>query len=302
MAAVPASPCHSGAPASVTSASGRPLSASATATCAAAIACKRLLAALREDRQQRRVGRLQPHDEIFRRAPVVRPQPTDGAMAAASAGDRFFGASQRFGDAVDAAAEIDVAERRDFQRARTAAHGEGVEPEARQRMLQQRHDGGGRKVFGRRGDDEIEEGPRRRLGERAAGGIVDADAPGFEAHGDAARQQPVGRYQRGGTAGRLGRLAQDESDGFRLVLRRRCLDQADAGKRAAHRSGVGRLDVVQPATRHAGRAHCFGDDRLAAGAIRIERARRGEAARCCARRRARRAAWRNRIADARDAR
>ncbi len=129
---------------------------------------------------------------------------------------------------IEAAAEIDVAEGGDLERARGAAHDERVEPETRQRMLQQRHDGGGREVLGGGGDDEIEEGAGRRLGERASGAVVDTDAPGFEAHGDAAREQPVGRDERGGAARRLRRLAQDERDGFGLVLRRWRFDQADA--------------------------------------------------------------------------
>ena len=99
-------------------------------------------------------------------------------------------------------------------------------------MLQQRHHRGRREVLGDGRDDEIEERAGRRLGERAAGRVVDADAPGFEAHGDAAREQPVGRDERGGAARRLRRLAQDERDGLGLVLRRRRLDEADAVERA----------------------------------------------------------------------
>ncbi len=152
----------------------------------------------------------------------------NGASPAASLGGIRLGARQRLGDAVEAASEIDVTEGGDLERARGAAHGERVEPEAGQRMLQQRHDGGRREILGGGRDDEIEERAGRRLGERAPGAVVDADAPGFEAHGDAAGEQPVGRDQRGGSARRLRGLAQNEGDGFGFVLRRRRFDQADA--------------------------------------------------------------------------
>ena len=191
VAAVPASPCHSGRPASVCSASGSAHSASATATCACGDGLQRLLALRREHREQRRKRGLQARDEILGGTPVVGPQAADGAMAAAPAGDRLLGARQRFGDAVDAAAQIHVAKGGDLQRPRGTAHGEGIEPEPRQRVLQQRHHGGRREVLGGGGDDEIEERAGRRLGERAAGGVVDADAPSFQAHSDAAGEQPV---------------------------------------------------------------------------------------------------------------
>ncbi len=121
--------------------------------------------------------------------------------------------------------------------------------------------------------DEIEEGAGHRLGERAAGGIVDADAPGLEPHGDAAREQAVGRDQRGRAPRRLRRLAQDQRHHLGLVLRRRRLDEADAGERRAHALAVGRLGVVVPAPRRARRAHRLGDER---GAVRL----RGRRARC----------------------
>ena len=160
-------------------------------------------------------------------------------MAALPAADGSLGAHQRCGDAVEAAAEIDVTEGGDLERARGAAHGERVEPEPGQRMLQQRHDGGRREILGGGRDDEIEERAGRRLGERPAGAVVDADAPGFEAHGDAAGEQPVGRDERGGSARRLRGLAQNEGDGFGFVLRRRRFDQADALRARFDGAGVG---------------------------------------------------------------
>ena len=163
---------------------------------------------------------------------------------------------------------------------------------------------GRREVLGDGLDDEIEERAGRRLGERPAGGVVDADAPGFEAHGDAAREQPVGRDQRGGAAGRLGRFAQDERDGLGLVLRRRRFDQADAGERAAHRCRVGRARrsrCQRPVVPDG--AHRLGDERLRAPArAAIERGAGEQLHAVGARRRARRAASASRTADARDAR
>ena len=70
--------------------------------------------------------------------------------------------------------------------------------------------------------------PGDRLRERAAGRVVDLDAPGFEADGDAARKQTVGRNERGRAARRLGGLAQDQRDDLGLVLGRRRLDEAQA--------------------------------------------------------------------------
>ncbi len=231
---------------------------------------QRLLALGGKHGEQRRECRLQARDQVLGGAPIVRPQATDGATAAASAGDRLLGARQSFGDAVDAAPEIHVAKGGDLQRPPRPAHAEGIEAEARQRMLQQRHHGGRREVVGGSGDDEIQERAGRRLGKRAPGRVIDADAPGFEAHGNAAGEQPVRRDERGGAAGRFRRLAQDERDGLGFVLRRRRLDEAHPVERGTHGLGIGRGDVLLPAAGHARWAHGFADEHLARFAGRAE--------------------------------
>ncbi len=98
-------------------------------------------------------------------------------------------------DAIEALAKVRRAERRDLQCASAEAGREGIEPQARQRMLQKRDRLGRGKM--RRGgvDDEIEESARRCLAERAAGGVVHLDAPGFEADGNAAREKTIGRNE-----------------------------------------------------------------------------------------------------------
>ncbi len=191
VAAVPASPCHSGRPASVCSASGSAAQRLGDGDVRLRDGLQRLLAPRREHGEQRRKRGLQARDQILGGTPIVGPQAADGAMAAPPAGDRLLGACQRFGDAVDAAPQIHVAKGGDLQRPPGTAHGEGIEPEPRQRVLQQCHHGGRREVLGGSGDDEVEERAGRRLGERAAGRVVDADAPGFQAHSDAAGEQPV---------------------------------------------------------------------------------------------------------------
>ena len=145
------------------------------------------------------------------------------------AADGFFGAHQRRGDAIEAAAEIDVTEGGDLRaRARHGARRSASSPSRASGCFSSAIDGGRREILRGGRDDEIEERAGRRLGERPPGAVVDADAPGFEAHGDAAGEQPVGRDQRGGSARRLRGLAQDERDGFGFVLRRWRFDQADA--------------------------------------------------------------------------
>ena len=51
-------------------------------------------------------------------------------------------------------------------------------------------------AFVRRFGEQTEECPRRRVGERAAGGVVDFDIPAAQFGGDAARQLAVRRHQR----------------------------------------------------------------------------------------------------------
>ena len=100
-------------------------SASAAATCAAAIVCSGCSPLCGEDGEQRREGGLQPRDEIFARARQSSGQRRSTARwRRCLALTALLGARQRCGDAVEAVAEIDVAEGGDLQRARGAARGE----------------------------------------------------------------------------------------------------------------------------------------------------------------------------------
>ena len=141
-----------------------------------------------------------------------------GALTPRAGGDFARGALQRGLDAGEAAVEIQRAEGSDLQRARRCGELSGRQAEPCQRMLEQSHQLGGLEMAGGRIGDEIEESAGHGLGERAAGEVIDADAPALQPHGDAAREQTIGRHQRGGAAGRLQRLAQDERDRLRFLL------------------------------------------------------------------------------------
>ena len=171
-----------------------------------------------EHREQRRKRDLEPLGEIERALPVVRPQALDRGLAPVARGDVLLGALKRRLDGADALAEVYIAEGGDLERTPGATHAEGVEPEPRQRMLQKCHHVGRREGLGYGCDRQVEEGARHRLGERAPGGVVDADAPGLKPNGDAAREQSVGRDECRGTARSLCRLAQNERHDLGFVL------------------------------------------------------------------------------------
>ena len=75
--------------------------------------------------------------------------------------------------------------------------------------------------------------------ERPAGGIVDLDPPALQLDRDAARQAAIRRDQRRDLSRRLGRLAQDDGDGERLLALVRGLDDA---RRPSSASAFSRAD------------------------------------------------------------
>ncbi len=171
-----------------------------------------------------------------------------------------FGVVERGGDAVEAAAEVGRAEGADLEGAGEAADIERLEASAAERMTQQRHRLGRCEIADHGADDEGQEGARHGLGERPAGAVVDADAPGFKADRDAPGQEAIRRDERCRAPRHLDGFAQDECHGLGLVLRRRGFDQRHAGEGLLHLRLIGFRREAVPERRRRRRAHGLAEE------------------------------------------
>ena len=143
-------------------------------------------------RGQRHECLAQPGHQIAGRLPTVLADAAHGALATCSTLDGVAGGPLQCRiDAVEPATEIGGAEGGDLERTCGAARVADGKAKPGQGMLEQRHQRGRREAGCGGLDRQIKERAGNRLAKRAAGGVVDTDAPGVEANGDTAREQAI---------------------------------------------------------------------------------------------------------------
>ena len=226
---------------------------------------QRMPARLREQLGQWLGSFRQPLDQGVRVREVLGPQPLRCARAPLAGEPVGLRPRQRRAHAGEAAAEIGRAECGDLERAGRFAHVECREPEPRQRMLQQRHQRRRREPGADRLEHELEEGARHCFCERTASGIVDPNAPRSEPRGNPARQQPVGRDERGRHIRLVSGAAQDQRNCFRLVVGGRGGDAADSRECRADGIRIGMIDETAPGLGGRSRPHGLADHPRACG-------------------------------------
>src|SRR5262245_61121302 len=177
-----------------------------------------------EQSRERREGSFQIGDELESNRLLLL---TDRATAL------FFIARgfERIARARKALPHIDVAEGAALERPSRRPDLERRASNARERILEQRHQLRRPEVGLDRAKHDLEESARNRTRHGYARRVVDGEVVAFEPCSDTPRQHTVGRDQSRGFSWRLDHRLENQRDSLSLVMRGRRDDEANSGKR-----------------------------------------------------------------------